>query len=103
MTLTIDIAGAPYPASLNMEVYAEFEMQTGRSIAEIKENIGDFTHLVYLAIRDGCDQKGVELEMTLKDFRRRLQPSDFRAIADFINKSMNAGGEVKKKKQKGAN
>jgi len=104
MILSVDISGVPYPASLNMEVYAEFENQTGKGISEISNKIGDLTLLVYLAIKDGCEQRGVEFNFSVKEFRRVLEPGDMEAITSFIEKSMRRGGsggpEVEGKKRK---
>lgn len=86
----INIKGVeyPFPNTINMAIMKEWELANDLKYSDI--NMNDLTHtttLFYLCIQDECDARGVELNITQKQFDRMMDTETMVKVAKTLSKS----------------
>tara|TARA_R110000868_G_scaffold397642_1_gene670404 strand:- start:635 stop:964 length:330 start_codon:yes stop_codon:yes gene_type:complete len=95
--------GIEYPLQFNFLVFANWEKQTGKKISELSslsQDSGaveavDALTLLFFAVQDACEEKGIEFSVKLTQFIRGVKPEE---IGQFMSK-ISLGGDEENKRQ----
>lgn len=103
MVKYINFNGKEYPYDINFIVFEQWERETGKELGDIGEgrkatDAVNALKLLYFAIQDGCEQKGIEFNLTIKDFIRLVEAKDIPTLISHI--AIGGEGLDDKKKQK---
>ena len=103
MDKVILFQGKEYPLQFNFLVFANWERQTGKKISELSslsQDSGaveavDALTLLFFAVQDSCEEKGIEFEVKLSQFIRGVKPDE---IGEMMSK-INLGDDEENKRQ----
>lgn len=103
MVKYIKFNGKDYPFDINFIVFEQWEIETGKELGDIGNgkkatDAVNALKLLYFAIKDGCEQKGREFDLTIKEFIRLVEPKDIPALISHI--AIGGDGVVEEKKKK---
>ncbi len=85
--------GVKYPMQFNFLVFKDWENETGKKISDLESlanGLGaveavDALTLLYFAMKDACEEKGVDNDVTLKQFIRGIDMSKLGEFVSLIN------------------
>ena len=100
--------GVKYPLQFNMLVFRNWETETGKKISELGTLANgsgaveavDALTLLYFAIQDACDEKGIKFDVTLKGFIRNVDFNNMGEMMSLID--LSDGSENKRQPKKKA-